>query len=415
MHVLSESVYFTNTLNPSMWVFDVVMRTEYGTSHNSHVLASTENTAFIDANHATFTDEWLVRVETVLHGHKPDHLVFKHTEPNHSGSAAACRELYPDIMLVYSAATAINIKNITNMPDVASLVVKNGETIDLANMTCHYILAPFLHWHNTMFIWVPERNNAFICDFLGALFCKPRLIDNRTICKKEYITIIRQYYNATMALFTPWVQKVMDAEIVATSYGPILTRGSELECCEKKYREWSAAPLKDSPLCIELFFCSAFGNTAKLADFIARGVRKALPSADVTAHDLVRAVLNVLVAELNAADTILIGSPAINRNGLSLVWNLLAVFDALSLAKRPVALFGSCGWSGEALPLCWYIFLYLKPLFMRSSVVLSSYLQKRILQRWNNLVWSLLRASAREERGDIVYSPSCLYPRETQK
>lgn len=53
---------------------------------------------------------------------------------------------------------------------------------------------------------------------------------------------------------------------------------------------------------------------------------------------------------LNQSDAFLIGALTINREAVPPIWQLLAGIDAVNIAKRPAALFGSFGWSGEAFP-----------------------------------------------------------------
>jgi flavorubredoxin len=337
-----------------MRVFDIEMCTEYGTSYNSYVVRGAEKVAIIDANHATFADDWLAQVAEVLGDTAPDYLVVNHTEPDHAGAVGALLKRYPAITIVCTAAAAINLKNITNLPGLAPHVVKDGEALDLGGLTLEFHLAPFLHWPDTMITWLPECKVAFTCDFLGAHFCEPRLLDARIIYHREYRVALREYYDAIMAPFAPYVRKGLDKlealnpEIVATSHGPVLTRGAELEYALEQYRQWSAAPPEDAPQHIALFYCSSYGNTGRLAEAIAQGVQAALPAAEVTLTNLVGADLGEARAELNRADALLIGSPTINRAALPLVWELLAGIDAVNFAKRPVALFGSYGWSGEA-------------------------------------------------------------------
>lgn len=355
MQSLAKDVHIVSVLNPTMRVFDVEMHTEYGTSYNSYVVLGAEKCAIIDANHATFAEDWLARVEAALDNRKPDYLVLNHTEPDHSGSVAACLERFPDITLICSSAAAINIKSITNLPELAPQVVKNRNSIDLGGLTLQFIAAPFLHWPDTMFTWLPERSIAFTCDFLGAHYCEPRLFDKGIVYHRDYSTAFKEYYDAIMAPFAPWVQKGLDkleplqADIVATSHGPVLTRDGELQACIDWYRQWSA-PCERAVKKISLFYCSAYGNTRKLAECITDGISGALPSTQATAYDLVGADMVQMGAELNSSDAILIGSPTINRDALPMIWKLLAHIDAVNIVKRPVALFGSYGWSGEALP-----------------------------------------------------------------
>jgi len=355
MKKVANGVYSVSIYNPNMRSFDVELHTEYGTSYNSYVVYGSLKTAVIEANHETFAEEWLAQVEAAMDGREPDYLVVNHTEPDHSGAVAACCKLYPNITVLCSSSAAIMLKNITNDPDFKPQVVKDGDSVDLGGMTLEFYGAPFLHWPDTMFTWLLERKVAFTCDFLGSHFCEPLMFDYSIVYRREFSAAFKEYYDAIMYPFPSWVQnglKILDAlkpEIVATSHGPILTKDCVLDRCIEFYRKWSteneAAPKK-----IPIFYCSAYKNTEKLALSIAKGVRKTLPFAKVSTFDLVNADIEQMADVMNESDAFLLGSPTINKTALPTVWNLVAEIDAINIAKRPVALFGSYGWSGEALP-----------------------------------------------------------------
>ena len=44
------------------------------------------------------------------------------------------------------------------------------------------------------------------------------------------------------------------------------------------------------------------------------------------------------------------GEDTLNADAVPPVWNLIASVDAINIKKRPAAVFGSYGWSGEAVP-----------------------------------------------------------------
>jgi flavorubredoxin len=46
----------------------------------------------------------------------------------------------------------------------------------------------------------------------------------------------------------------------------------------------------------------------------------------------------------------MIGSPTINKDAVPPVWSLLSCVDAINNQKKKVGVFGSFGWSGEAVP-----------------------------------------------------------------
>ncbi|MDR2672374.1 MAG: FprA family A-type flavoprotein [Coriobacteriales bacterium] len=355
---VAPDVFVTSVLNPSMRVFDVVMGTKYGTSYNSYLVSGTTKTALIETSHATFATDWLEKVEAVLAGSAPDYLVMNHNEPDHSGAVVALLEHYPDVEIVISAAGAINLRHITNRTDLKLTVVKDTDSLDLGGLTLHFMMAPLLHWPDTMFTWLPERKVLFSCDFLGAHFCEPRLFDHAVVYRRAFTAEIKNYFDSIMGPFKPFVLKGLDKlndldiDFICPSHGPILTKGCELENSLQRYREWAMPAQKDTPDAphIALFYCSAYGNTAKLAQQITRGVTEALPAAQVDSYNLVETEPDILTAKLNDADALLIGSPTINRDALPVVWELLAGIDAINIIKRPVALFGSYGWSGEAVP-----------------------------------------------------------------
>jgi flavorubredoxin len=355
MERVTPSVLITSVLNPNMRVFDVVMRTEYGTSYNSYMVKGAEKVALIDASHATFGGDYLEKVALALDGSVPDYLVMNHTEPDHSGTVAALLECYPDITIVISPAGAIYLRNIVNRDDLKVMTVKDGDSLDLGGKTLHFISAPLLHWPDTMFTWLPEEKVVFTCDFLGAHYCEPRLFDTRVTYPDAYASAVKNYFDCIFAPFKPSVLKglekleKLDVDFACTSHGPILTKGHQLERIKGHYREWATVDSREHKR-ISLFYCSAYGNTERLATHVARGLVRSQPDAEVSCYDLVKHDLSELAATLNESDAFLIGSPTINRDALPIVWKLIADIDAVTIAKRPVALFGSYGWSGEAVP-----------------------------------------------------------------
>jgi flavorubredoxin len=338
-----------------MRIFDVVMYTEYGTSYNSYVVKGGDKTALIDTAHHSFMRYYLDNIAEALNGTIPDYLVLNHNEPDHTGSVAALLKLYPNLKIIISQAGAIYIKNITNLNNLDIQTVKDGDELDLGGITLRFINAPFLHWPDSMFTYIPEEKLVFTCDFLGAHFCEPQWLDHRILYHDAYAAATRVYYDGIFAPFKPWVLKglekleALDFEIAAPSHGPILTKGCELEKTIERYRRWSTIDAR-AQKSIPLFYCSAYGNTQLLATHIARGLLHALPEADVRCFDINKHKLTELAALMNGSDAFLLGSPTLNRDAVEPVWSLLASADAVNIAKRPVALFGSFGWSGEALP-----------------------------------------------------------------
>ena len=350
---MCENVWNVGVLNPGMRTFDVVMKTEYGTSYNSYLVQGTEKTALIEAVHREYLDYLLENLRDTDGFHGIDCLVMNHNEPDHSGAIAKLLELYPNLKIYATQSGSIFLKNITNRPDLNVTVVKDGDTLDLGGKTLTFVSAPFLHWPDSMFTYLREDRILFTCDFLGAHDCEPQMFDHAIRYRAAYDEAFRGYYDAIFGPFPSYVRNgldrfaALDVDLVAPSHGPMLQRGGLLETAVSKYRAWSA-PADAAAKKIPVFYCSAYGNTRRIAERIADGIRDVLPAASVPVYDVIEHDMGVLARQMNESDAFLVGSPTINRDAVPPLHILLAHAEAIGMARRKTAVFGSYGWSGEA-------------------------------------------------------------------
>jgi flavorubredoxin len=353
---IKDGVYSVGALNPNMRIFDVIMRTDYGTSYNSFLIKS-EKTALLETVHERFFGEYIENISSITDPTKIDYLIMNHNEPDHSGSLRKLLEKAPQLQVITTQAGALYLKNITNLPDLNIKAVRDGDTLDLGGgKTLKFITAPFLHWPDSMFTWLESDKIAFTCDFLGAHYCEPRMFDSLVSYPDSYRDCVLGYYNAIFGPFKPYVLKgltkldALDAEFVCPSHGPVLTKGVMLEEVKKDYLDWSTPATREHKY-IPIFYCSAYGNTGRLARAMADGISETLPDAKVEVLDINANQFTALQAKVNSCDAFLVGTPTINRDAVAPVWQLVTAIDAINTKGRKCAAFGSFGWSGEGVPM----------------------------------------------------------------
>ncbi len=353
---VKPGVYSIGALNPAMRVFDIVMKTDYGTSYNSYLVRGSEKTALIDACHKSFLPQYLDNIRQVCDPKEISVIVLNHNEPDHTGALASLLEEVGDVTIYTTQAGSLYVKAITNRTDLNLKVVKDGDTVDLGGKTLRFIPAPFLHWPDSMFTYLPEDRLVFTCDFLGSHYCEPYLWDYRMAYPQKYEEAFLGYYQAIFGPFKKYVLAglgklaALDYDMALTSHGPVLTReqGGYLDYALEKYRLWSTPEKREKKL-VPVFYTSAYGNTRKVAKKVAEGILSVM-DADVELYDIIDHDLCKLAELLNECDGFAIGTPTINRDAVPPVWQLLSCFDAIGSAKRPCVVFGSYGWSGEGVP-----------------------------------------------------------------
>ena len=353
MKQIREGIYGVGALNPAMRVFDIVMETDYGTSYNSYLVQGQDKTALIDVCHRSFFEPYLQNIREVCDPKSIDCIVLNHNEPDHTGALAQLLPELKDHVPVYvSQAGSIYIKAITNRQDLNLHVVKDGETLDLGGKTLRFISAPFLHWPDSIFTYLAEDKVVFTCDFLGAHYAEPYTFDFNMAYPEKYEKALRGYYDAIFGPFPKYVQAglqkldALDFDMVLPSHGPVLTTGTMLETVLARYRAWSAPAQRGKKLAA-VFYTSAYGNTKRLAVEVMQGIRESGREVELRFCDIIEHPMAEMRALLNECDAFAVGTPTINRDAVPPVWELLAGMDAINSAKRPCAVFGSYGWSGE--------------------------------------------------------------------
>ena len=343
---LRKGVWSVGVLNPSLRVFDIVMESKYGTSYNAYLLTGEKN-VLIETVHTDYFEEYVENIEQVLPLERVDYLIMNHNEPDHSGSVSKLLERCPGLKIFCTAAGKKYLEDITNRTFPVQ-VVKAGDTLDLGGKTLEFIPAPMLHWADSMFTWDPADKVVFTCDFLGAHFCEPTMLDSRVHAREAYAKERHFYYQCIFGPFAPYVQAGLgklpaEAEMACTSHGPVLTE--TLEECKALYRQWST-PVPREGNTAAIIYASASGCTRALAQAAAEALEEM--GIHTVQHDVTMESLDACAAIANEADVVLVGSATINRDAPKAVWDVLGSIDAINTKGRAAGAFGAYGWSGEA-------------------------------------------------------------------
>ncbi len=148
------------------------MYTPYGTTYNSYVVKGSEKIAVFETVKEKCFDDYLSKLNSLgIDPKSIDYIVVDHTEPDHAGSVEKLLELSPKAKVIGSMQAIEFLKDIVNK-DFEYIVVGDNDTISLGNKTLQFISAPFLHWPDSMYTYIPEDKALITCDS----FWKPLLL-----------------------------------------------------------------------------------------------------------------------------------------------------------------------------------------------------------------------------------------------
>ena len=352
---LSDGLWWNGVLDPNLRVFDIVMRTEFGTTYNSYVLKGSEKTALFETNKLKFWDEYRENLAAVTDIRAIDYIVMNHTEPDHAGTVEKVLELNPRAVVVGTSTAIGFLKEIVNH-DFNSRAVKDGDTLSLGGKTLRFMVLPQLHWPDTMYTYVEEDGVLFTCDSFGSHYSHEGILRSTVTDTDGYLRATKYYFDNIIGPFRhPFMNaaleriKGLDIKMICTGHGPV--HDSHIDEIIALYRDWCAVPPKAEKKLVVIPYVSAYGYTGQLAERIGAGIADACgDKAEIRFHDMVTADAATVAAELAASDAFLLGTPTIIGEALAPIWNLtLSLFAPVHGGKLASA-FGSYGWSGEGVP-----------------------------------------------------------------
>jgi len=347
---LTPDVKWIGVLDYDIRTFDIVMHTDHGTTYNSYFINAEKKTV-IETSKEKFSETYIRKLMRVTDPAEIAYIVLDHTEPDHSGAMRQLLDLAPSAVVVGSGNAIRYLADIVNRP-FQSLVVKDGDTLDLGTKTLKFISAPNLHWPDSIYTWLVEDRILFTCDSFGAHYCHEEMFDDLV---GDFSEDFRYYFDVILKPYSRFMVKAigkirpLDISMIATGHGPILRSRwresvDETLTLAQDYLKLTAEKEQKRLL---ITYVSAYGYTREMAELIARGA-SAVENVEVELMDIEMADVGEMDSKLTIADGIIVGSPTINQNTLLPVYKLMAMVSPLRDKGKLAGSFGSYGWSGEA-------------------------------------------------------------------
>jgi len=142
-------------------------------------------------------------------------------------------------------------------------------------------------------------------------------------------------------------EKIKDLPIamIAPSHGPILRKDPQSYIAW--YEERASVLSRVTEKKVAVIYVSAYGNTAAMAARVAEGVRSA--GVKATLINSVEVPMDEIINEIETSEGFLIGTPTLNSNVPHPILHVIANLVVLNVKGKPASVFGSYGWSGEAI------------------------------------------------------------------
>ena len=374
-------------LSPQRLRFEVEYGLERGTTANAFLLEGGAGSAgqlvppvLVHPPGASFAPAFLEQLGRLVPADAPLKVVVGHVNPNRVALLRQLAERWPQLMLVASNTGAKLLEELWHqrkpLPPAQSSspaggaelgsngspaeapipalppidVVKQEVSRNLANgYRLRLIPTPTPRWPGALVAFEERTGLLLSGKFFAAHLCSENWAEaNRSSTEEDR----RYFYDCLMAPMARQVESIvdrleeLDIRCIAPGHGPAIAESWRSLLAD--YRRWGE-PQERSRLAVALLYASAYGNTAAIADALAQGVART--GVRVESINCEFAPPDQLIDSIARCDALLIGSPTLGGHAPTPIVSALGTVLAEADRAKPVGVFGSFGWSGEALDL----------------------------------------------------------------
>ena len=383
---LDEGLLCLRGLSPKRLRFEVEYGLERGTTANSFLFlggttASDQHPdghalppVLVHPPGASFGEPYLEQLAALIPAEAALKVVVGHVNPNRVALLRQLAARWPALMLVASNTGAKLLTELWSQqkpqrPHESSAEATRAEAAPPAipplppiDVVKQEASRPLGHGHVLRLIPVPtprwpgglmafEESTGLLMSgkFFAAHLCSEAWAEaNRSSTEEDR----RYFYDCLMAPMARQVEAVvdrleeLDIRTIAPGHGPAIAQSWRSLLAD--YRRWGESQERSSQS-VALLFASAYGNTAAIADALAQGISRT--GVRVESINCEFSPPEQLLATIRGCDALLIGSPTLGGHAPTPIVSALGTVLAEGDRAKPVGVFGSFGWSGEALDL----------------------------------------------------------------
>lgn len=338
---ITEDVFAVGANDFDRRLFDELIPLPEGTSYNSYLIKGSEKTALLDAVDPPKKEELRNNINE-LGVKKIDYVICHHAEQDHSGAVPDVLEWFPEAKVVTNAKCKAFLIDLLQIPEDRFVVVADGEKLPLGGKTLEFIIAPWVHWPETMLSYLSEDKMLFPCDLFGSHLATTKLYAEEEC---EVYTSAKRYYAEIMMPFRSAIKGHLDKlakyeiKMICPSHGPIYKNPKFII---DAYADWVSDNVKAQ---VVLPYVSMHGSVQKMVEYFTGELERL--GMEVKPFNLPKTDIGELAMSLVDASTIVVGASAVLAQAHPQAVYAAYLANALRPKTKYISLIGSFGWGAK--------------------------------------------------------------------
>jgi flavorubredoxin len=305
---IGSEVYWLSISDLESKLFESIWPIPNGVNYNSYLVGRGDEYLLIDSSKNFIKARELINlIGEVVDPTKVRHIAVLHTEPDHSGLVAEASALLGGPAIYSTSRAAFFMKRLFG---IETKVLKDGDSLVVGGRSLKVIELPWVHWPDTMFLYLQDEGILFSSDAFGAFgaFDRPSFdseVDFDLYLKgaKEYFaTVVSKYRRMVLQDLEKLRRLGLEAKTIAPAHGIVLR--DRIGDFTRALTSWCELRRKKK---ITVIYGSMYGFTERLTRLVFDLLSDKMQNLVV--HDVSKSNVNEILSDILDSAGVLLLTP----------------------------------------------------------------------------------------------------------
>ncbi|MEG2117870.1 MAG: MBL fold metallo-hydrolase, partial [Clostridia bacterium] len=309
-----NDIYWVGGNDRRLSLFENAFPISKGISYNSYLVLD-EKTILLDGVDKSIERLFFENIDFLLKDRTLDYLVVNHMEPDHCFAVLALAEKFCNMKIIGNAKTKTMLKQFFDFDiEQRFVTVSEGDKFSSGRHTFSFVMAPMVHWPETMVTFDETDKVLFSADAFGTFGAlNGNIFADELDFESAWLFDARRYYTNIVGKYGVQVQSLLkkseslDIKMICPLHGPIWRKN--IAWFIEKYKKWSSYSAEENSVLI--VYSSVYGNTENAVEILAsqlasRGIQS------IAMYDAAKTHVSDIVAECFRCKYIVFAAPTYN-------------------------------------------------------------------------------------------------------
>lgn len=311
--IIGRDVYWLSMPDYNTRFFENIWPIPGGVNYNAYLVADGSECLLIDSSKNVYTaEEFIGLLKKITDPSHIRHIAVLHVEPDHSSLIGEVSNMVGNPVLYSTLRASAFMRSMFN---VETRVVKDGDTIIVGGRRLRVIELPWIHWPDTMLLYLEDEGILFSSDAFGAFGALEKPVFDDETSFEQYMRNAKQYFATVVVAYRQMVLKALDKvgklglslRIIAPAHGIVLR--SRIPEVTEELTSWCRLKSKRK---ITVIYGSMYGFTERLARHACSILKNRVD--EVALHSSVESNVNDVLSDIVDSAGVLLITPTYEGN-----------------------------------------------------------------------------------------------------